>query len=60
MDKIIPGNTIPDTFCEHQCIGGGDHYCGDIDAVAVYSIGMYNTTLIVPSTCLAFKAKITI
>jgi len=46
MDTIIPGNKIPDT-CAHLCSGGGDHYCGDMHGVAVYSIGMYNTTLVV-------------
>jgi hypothetical protein len=46
MDTIIPCNKIPDT-CAHLCSGGGDHYCGDIHGVAVYSIGMYNTTLVV-------------
>jgi len=40
MDKVAPGNKISDTFCEHLCIGGVDHYCEDIDGVAVYSIGM--------------------
>jgi hypothetical protein len=47
MDEMISGNIIPDTFCQHLCIGGGNHYCGDIDGVTVYSIGMYKTTLVV-------------
>jgi len=46
MDKVDPGNTISDTLCEQQCIGGGDQYCGDIYGVAVYIIGMHRTTLV--------------
>ena len=46
MDNVASGNKIPGIICEHLCIGGGDHYCGEIDGVAVYSIGMYITTLV--------------
>ena len=49
MDKEDHGNKISDTFCEHLCVEGGDLYSGNIHGVAVYSIGMHKTTLVVAS-----------
>jgi len=51
MDNVVPENRIADTFCEQQCIGVGDHHCGDVHALAVYIIGMYKTTLVPVNYC---------
>ena len=51
MDAIVLGNERPDAFCEKQCKGGGDHYCGNIKDVAVYITGMYKTTFLAVNYC---------
>lgn len=51
MDEVVPGNKISDTLCEEQYIGDCDHYCGNIDEVAVSITDMNKPTTVVVKYC---------